>query len=99
MLLRMWSDGYRIIQERTTSIIIQGIDYNPSHNEKNGWGNSRGDNLFSTQNQRCHQPASFINYRLSTFVWYMTRVVSKTLPVAPSGSLKICSTTMTIKIQ
>ena len=22
---------------------------------KNGWGNSRGDNSVSTQNQRCHQ--------------------------------------------
>ena len=51
----MLSDGYQIIQERTTSIIIQGINHNPSYNVKNGWGNSRGDNLLSTQNQRCHQ--------------------------------------------
>ena len=51
----MWSDGCQIIQERTISIIIQGINNNPSYNDKNGWGNSRGDNLLSTQNQRCHQ--------------------------------------------
>ena len=43
----LWSDGYQIIQERTTSIISQGIDHNPSYNNKNGWGNSRGDNLLS----------------------------------------------------
>ena len=41
----MRSDGYQIIQERTTSIIIQGINHNPSYNDKNGRGNSRGDNL------------------------------------------------------
>ena len=51
----MWSDGYQMIQERTISIIIQGINHNPSYSDKNGWGNSRGDNLLSTQNQRCHQ--------------------------------------------
>ena len=33
----MWIDGYQIIQERTTSIIIQGINHNPSYNDKNGW--------------------------------------------------------------
>ena len=37
----MWSDGYQIIQERTTSIIIQSINLNPSYNDKNGWDNSR----------------------------------------------------------
>ena len=51
----MKSDGYQIFQERTTSIIIQGINHNASYNDKNGWGISRGDNVLSTQNQRCHQ--------------------------------------------
>ena len=32
----MWSDGYQIIQERTTSIIIQGINHNPSYMIKMG---------------------------------------------------------------
>ena len=41
----MRSDGYQIIQERTTSIIIQGINHNPSYNDKNGRGISGGDNL------------------------------------------------------
>ena len=44
----MWSDGYQIIQERTTSIINQGINHNPTYNDKNGWGNSRANNLLST---------------------------------------------------
>ena len=30
----MWSDGYQIIQERITSIIIQYINHNPSYNDK-----------------------------------------------------------------
>ena len=37
-----------------------------SYNDQNGWGNSRGDNSVSTQNQRCHQ--LFLFTRDSTFL-------------------------------
>ena len=39
----MVSDGYQFIQERIISFTVHSINLNPSYNDQNEWGNSRGE--------------------------------------------------------
>ena len=51
----MSNDGHFFLLDVSSQLFNKLMIITSFNMIKNGWGNSRGDNSVSTQNQRCHQ--------------------------------------------